>query len=387
MDLGPTSAGTTAVRRRSRPTRPTDWLPARVCARAPRRVARPGGSRRAAGRARRPVAPRRRPSRADLPVVGDWVAVRAGDDGDRAPSTRCCPGAARSSARSPAASPTRRSWPPTSTSSSSVTGLDGDYNLAPRSSAPSRSPGRAAPGRSSSSTRPTCATTSRRGSPRSGGGAGRAGARDEHRPRGRRRRLRRLPRAGPRRRAARLLRGREVDDHQPAPRPRGRCAPPRCATTTRAAATRRRTASSFVLPSGGLLVDTPGDARVRLWGEGDGRRPGVRRHRRARRRLPLPRLPPHRAEPGCAVRQAVDDGAARRRAPGQLPQARERELRHLDRQGRPARRPRGEAALEVDPQARQEAQNKGIAGSSKLSRDNQGRGQAPPLRKTLGKEV
>jgi len=84
----------------------------------------------------------------------------------------------------------------------------------------------------------------------------------------------------------------------------------------------------LVLPGGGMIIDTPGMRELQLWGDGDGvgqvfadieaLAPSCRYRDCA-----------HEAEPGCAVRAAVDAGAL---APGRLASFHklQRELRHLE---------------------------------------------------------
>jgi ribosome biogenesis GTPase / thiamine phosphate phosphatase len=89
----------------------------------------------------------------------------------------------------------------------------------------------------------------------------------------------------------------------------------------------------FVLPNGGVLIDTPGLRELRLWGEAEaaGQAFGDVEALAAGCRFGDCR---HGNEPGCAVRRAVEEGAldALRLASYEKLQA---ELRHQERRGSP----------------------------------------------------
>ena len=117
---------------------------------------------------------------------------------------------------------------------------------------------------------------------------------------------------------------------------RSTCEPARFATTTRAAATRRPTASSSGCPDGGLLIDTPGIRSLGVAGATDGLETTFAdiaeladgcRFRDCR----------HQGEPGCNVRAALDDG---RLDPARLASHRklEREAAHVARASDPIAR-------------------------------------------------
>ena len=292
------------------------WRPARVVAahRDAWVLATPAGDRDAviAGRLRHEAL-----GPGDLPAVGDWVAAagldgrRHGRDPGRAAPPHRVPAqhergrhAGRPCRRAGAGRQRRRraSWWRASTATSTC--------AASSATSPSRGP--AARPRSSCSTRPT--------SPRDLDGLrvaaeavapGRRGP-DALRPHRRRRRgsRRRPPGAGPHGGRARLVGRRQVHARQRAARPRAPAHQRASARTTRAAATRPRTASSSACPAGALLIDTPGIRSLGVAGAADGLEPRLRRHRRPRRGLPVPRLPPR----GRA--RLRRPGRPRRRPPG-----------------------------------------------------------------------
>ena len=68
----------------------------------------------------------------------------------------------------------------------------------------------------------------------------------------------------------------------------------------------------FLVPGGGLVLDTPGHPRARALGCGRGRRGRLRRRGRARRALPLPRL---RAPERAGLRRERGDRGRRRSPP------------------------------------------------------------------------
>ena len=119
--------------------------------------------------------------------------------------------------------------------------------------------------------------------------------------------LRRSLGHGPNRRAARIVRSRQVHDRQPADRTRSAAGPTTCVSRTAAAATPAPPVSWCWLPGCGVLIDTPGMRELQLWDTGDGTSGSFDdvdalaascRYRDCR----------HLQEPGCAVRAAVDAG-------------------------------------------------------------------------------
>ena len=75
-----------------------------------------------------------------------------------------------------------------------------------------------------------------------------------------------------------------------------------------------------IVPGGGVIIDTPGMRAVALWDAEDGIASGVSRHRRARRALQVPRLPPRdraglrgdrRSRSGRAARSAGSTATVR----------------------------------------------------------------------------
>ena len=102
------------------------------------------------------------------------------------------------------------------------------------------------------------------------------------------------------------------------------------------------------LPSGALLIDTPGLRELQLWAAPDaleGTFADVDALAAACRFADCA----HAGEPGCAVMAAAADGNARPRAPRELSQAPARAAAPRPAPGR-ARAARAEAALEGDPQ-------------------------------------
>lgn len=89
----------------------------------------------------------------------------------------------------------------------------------------------------------------------------------------------------------------------------------------------------FVLPGGGVLIDTPGLRELRLWGESDAAGPafGDLEALAAACRFGDCR---HAAEPGCAVRRAVEEGGLDPRRLDSYHKL-QAELRHLERRGDP----------------------------------------------------
>ena len=126
------------------------------------------------------------------------------------------------------------------------------------------------------------------------------------------------PRAGAHRGAARIVGRRQVVDRQ-RPDRRGACARAKCASRTAAAGTRRPAVSSCCCPPAASSSTRPACASCSCGTRGAGGR-RVCRHRGARRRLPLPRLPPcERAR--LRRRRRGRRRRARRGAPRELPQA------------------------------------------------------------------
>ena len=144
-------------------------------------------------------------------------------------------------------------------------------------------------------------------------------------------------RPGPDRRRPRLVGRRQVHARQRAARrgaPGRRRGPRR---TTRAAATRRRTASCSGCPAGALLVDTPGIRSLEVAGADEGVDAAFDDIAEHRRRLPLQRLPARRRAglrgPGGARRRdrLTEDRLASHRKL-------ERELAHAQRKEDPRAR-------------------------------------------------
>ena len=261
-------------------------------------------------------------SRGELPAVGDWVVVRQPRRRGRAArSSPCCRGAAASRARRPARSPTSRSSPPTSTWSSSSW-------RSTRTSACAALERYLLLARESGATpvvlltKPDLAADVPRGAspkwPRVA--AGRAGPRAQPAlQRGARRSRRRTSRPGGRR-AARVVRRRQDDNHQPAGRrghatdarrARGRFegAPHDHASRARAAAG-RRAASSTRPACASCSSGTSATAVRETFDDVEALAAGC--HFTDCR---------HRDEPRCAVKAAVDAGQLDADAAGELPEA------------------------------------------------------------------
>ncbi len=151
---------------------------------------------------------------------------------------------------------------------------------------------------------------------------------------------------GPDRRAARAVGRREVVDRQRARRARGCCRPARCASGMPAAGTPACIVNSWCARPGGLIIDTPGMRELQLWDADDVIRRHVRRHRGARRRVPLSGLP---SRPGARLRgQGRGRGRHTRRRPlRELPQARSGSKRpsRSTATSAPASTPSGKARL------------------------------------------
>ena len=104
--------------------------------------------------------------------------------------------------------------------------------------------------------------------------------------------------------------------------------------TTRAAATRRPTASCSCCPGGALLIDTPGIRSLEIAGADEGVETAFDDINALAAGLPLQRLPPRAASPAARSARALDDGSL---SGDRLESQRklERELAFAERKGDP----------------------------------------------------